>query len=187
METYTAEKTFIENPDFHQERGNALSAINYNDIDKPIIDIVENFNKLSFCFTLQCCYGHFQYYPQQNPNNFDPLPYYDPDSGSIRYRIAYMAFCLENNSQGKALCKSLAKIPEIDKDYVQFGSADWFWERNKNSFVLQVEPDRFKYKDEALLEWKEAIYIEKIKSLFFEELRTLLSEIEVQNKNKDKI
>jgi len=91
----------------------------------------------------------------------------------IRYRIAYIALCIEKSSAGAALYKSLEKIQEIDPEYVQFGSADWFWERNPSSFVLQVEPERFKYQDDALLGWQEALHIEKIRSLFFDELRAL--------------
>ncbi len=173
METFTEEKKFVDNPAFAHSRIETLSDINYNDIDKPIIDIIKKFNNLPFCFTLQCCYGHFLYNHEENPNNLNPLPAFDP--GIITYRIAYAAYCIDNNPEGRALYKSLAKIPDIDRDYIQFGSADWFWNQNKNSFVLQVEPERFKYKDEAAVEWKEALRIEKTKSLFFEEIRSLLS------------
>jgi hypothetical protein len=171
METFTLPKEFVENPLFNHERRETLSTLEINDIDEPIADIVERFNKLSFCFTLQCCYGHFLYDSQQDPNNLNALTPYDP--GMIRYRIAYMAFCIENSSDGKAFYKALAKIEEIDRDYIQFGSADWFWERNFNSFVLQVEPTRFRNEDQALLEWKEAVHIEKIRPIIFDKLRDL--------------
>jgi hypothetical protein len=39
-----------------------------------------------------------------------------------------MAFCIKNNPRGAAFREALAGIPDMDRDYVQFGSADWFWE-----------------------------------------------------------
>lgn len=171
METFTLSKEFVENPRFRQDRAETLATLDMNVIDAPIADIVERLNRLPFCFTQQCCYGHFLYGSQQDPNNLSTLSPHDP--GVIRYRIAYVALCIENGSAGAALCRSLAKIQEIDPEYVQFGSADWFWERNLNSFVLQVEPARFKYQDDCLLEWQEALHIEKIRPLFFDELRAL--------------
>lgn len=35
---------------------------------------------------------------------------------------------------------SFGAITAIEPDYLQFGSADWFWERWLNSYALQVEP-----------------------------------------------
>jgi len=37
-----------------------------------------------------------------------------------------------------------------------------------------VEPDRFKHKDTAILEFGEALYIEKIRNIFFSRLYELL-------------
>jgi len=73
-------------------------------------------------------------------------------------------------------CKALQNMQDIDKDYIQFGSADWFWERQLNSFVLQVEPTEYKYEDRALINWEKAIHIDKTRQILFKELKHLLSE-----------
>ena len=50
----------------------------------------------------------------------------------------------------------------------------WFWERQINSYALQVEPDRFKHEDRAILGYKEALKIENIRNEFFVQLKELL-------------
>jgi hypothetical protein len=71
------------------------------------------------------------------------------------------------------LLESLAKLPALDPAYIQFGSADWFWERFANSYILQVEPVDHMSKDEAILEAKEAQHVQRVRDLFFEILREL--------------
>ncbi len=112
------------------------------------MDIVAGFAAVPHCFTLQCCYGHFVCAPDQDPQSLDPIP--RGCAGSVRYRIAYIGFCLENSQRGRALCESLARVPVIDTGYIQFGSADWFWGRWVNSYALQVEPVAHQLKDEAV-------------------------------------
>jgi hypothetical protein len=73
------------------------------------------------------------------------------------------------------LRNSLAEIPLIDPAYIQFGSAGWFWKRWVNSNTLQVEPTIHKNKDEVIIGVREALHIKKIRDLFFEEMRRLLS------------
>jgi hypothetical protein len=102
-----------------------------------------------------------------------PLPT-DPILGEIDYRIAYLALCLANNHPGRALFDALAVIPSLDPDYIQFGSADWFWERHLNSYALQVEPARLMYKDHGNVDYEEALHLEKLRGLFFAEIRSLL-------------
>ncbi len=103
----------------------------------------------------------------------EPIPH--GFSGSATYRIAYVAVCLENSERGQALRQSLARIPAIDPDYIQFGSAGWFWERRVNSYALQVEPRAHMLKDEAILGPAEARHTQAVRDLFFEELRVLLA------------
>jgi hypothetical protein len=122
---------------------------------------------------LQSCYGHFLYKGQQDLYNFDPLPV-ATSIPQIEYRIAYIAFCIDNNDPGKELLADLKEITAIDTENIQFGSADWFWDRQINSYVLQVEPDRFKFQDKAILEHKEALKIESIRNMFFDELNTVI-------------
>jgi hypothetical protein len=92
----------------------------------------------------------------------------------VEYRIAYIAFCIENSALGKALFAALKGITAIDRENVQFCCAEWFWKRQINSYALQVEPDRFKHKDTAIIDFKEALHIEKIRNEFFIRLYELL-------------
>ncbi len=172
METFTYPIEPVNNPLFEKERQAAVQGINPNELDKPLVDIIGRFNKLKYVYTLQCCYGHFLYGSQSHEHNLLPLPEYDP--GMITYRIAYLAFCIRVDTEGLRLCEALMKLQDIDKHFIQFGSADWFWERCINSYVLQVEPERYKYQDIAEVDWSEARHIQKIRTLFFNELKTLI-------------
>jgi len=70
---------------------------------------------------------------------------------------------------GKQLLQDLKKITKIDPEYTQFGSADWFWRRQVNSYALQVEPERYKTEDQCRLSVQEALYVEKVRNQFFKE------------------
>ncbi len=172
METFTAARSPIENLFFDQKRKETLMSLELDNIDKPLLDMICRFNELAFSFTLQCCYGHFLYGLQKDEHNLSPLPEYDP--GNITYRIAYLAFCVKEDAAGLRFRDSLKKLQDIDRDFIQFGSSDWFWERCVNSYVLQVEPKRFKSLDTAQVSWKEALHIEKVKTLFFLEIQSLV-------------
>ena len=175
METFTELKDFVDNPHFHEQRQEYLGKLDINTIDAPIVEIVEGFAKLPYCFTLQSCYGHFVYNGQKNPSDVEPLPISD-SIDSVEYRIAYIALCVDNSEIGKALFQDLNKIPTIDPEYIQFGCAEWFWQRQVNSYVLQVEPKRHMTKDRATVGYQEALYIEKIRNQFFAQLKILLQE-----------
>lgn len=173
METFAEIKEFLENPHFQEQRQENLKQLANAEIDKPIADLIDRFSILPYCFTLQCCYGHFVYDGQDDPHNLSPLP--DTDIiGAVEYRIAYIAFCIENNDSGKKLHKDLHGITAIDPDNIQFCCAEWFWERQVNSFALQVEPGRFKDRDTAMLSYEEALHIEKTRNGFFHMLNVLL-------------
>jgi hypothetical protein len=142
-------------------------------IDKPLIELINAFNKLPYGFTLQSCYGHFVYSGQNNPQNLEPLPLSDT-IGRVEYRIAYIAFCIENSDKGREFLEVLKGIPEIDPENIQFGCAGWFWERQANSYALQVEPDRFKSEDIAIVDYREALRLEKTRNEFFVQLKVVL-------------
>ena len=74
-------------------------------IDMPIINLINGFNKLPYCFTLQSCYGHFVYNGQKDSHNLEPLPVKDTIA-KVEYRIAYIAFCIENSRLGRNGVKS---------------------------------------------------------------------------------
>lgn len=173
MKTFTKLKALAENPQYRDQRRKALSGLSDNMIDEPIIGLVNNFNKLPYCFTLQSCYGHFVYTGQEDPHNLESLPHMDAIA-EVEYRIAYVAFCVENSALGELFLEALRKIVAVDPENIQLACAEWFWERQVNSYVLQVEPDRFKFEDRALLEYGEALKIERIRNKFFVRLGALL-------------
>lgn len=163
----------MENPLFTVQKQKSLAGLSDVIIDEPIINIISSLNALHCCFTLQCCYGHFLYIGQQNKHSLDPLPRTNTIS-RVEYRIAYIAFCIENSETGRSLFDTLSNVTIINPDNIQFCSAEWFWERQVNSYALQVEPDRFKHQDKAFLDYKEALQVEQVRNAFFAHLRGLL-------------
>ena len=166
VETFTELKALAPNPHFQAQKRQALCALSDETIDGPIVDLVNGFNALACCFTLQCCYGHFIQGGQKDIHNLEPLP----DTGAIgevTYRIAYIALCIENSPSGKVLLDALKQITAMDPKCIQFGCAEWFWEKQINSYALQVEPDRFKHQDTATIGLREALHIEKIRNEMF--------------------
>jgi len=173
LETFTAPKELVANPYYQDQRQKSLLGLTDVAIDTPIIELINAFNKLPYCFTLQSCYGHFLYNDQNDSHNLEPLPITDTIA-RVEYRIAYLAFCIENSELGRSLMEALKEITVIDPENIQFCSAEWFWERQVNSYAMQVEPDRFKHEDSAILDYKEALYIEEIRNEFFDHLQELL-------------
>ena len=168
-----------KNPYYQVQRRKSLRDLTDDMIDAPILKIVNVFNKLPCCFTLQSCYGHFVYNDQNNPHNLEPLPVKDIIT-KVEYRIAYIAFCIENSLLGRELYASLKEITAIEPENIQFCCAEWFWKRQVNSYALQVEPDRFKRKDTAFVGFKEALHIEKIRNEFFIRLYELLENAQIK-------
>ncbi len=180
METFTELKELSENPHFQGQKQKALRELTDDIIDMPIVSLIKGFNKLPYCFTLQCCYGHFFYEGQKNAHNLDPLPAKESIE-KVEYRIAYIALCIENSPLGRGLFELFKGIIDINPENIQYGCAEWFWNRQINSYALQVEPDRFKREDSAILDFREALHIEKIRDTFFIQLNKLLENL------KDKI
>ena len=172
METFTEPKELVINPHYQDQRKNILAGLSDEMIDAPIIDLINGFNKMSYCFSMQSCYGHFVYNDQKDPYNFEPLPISDTID-RVEYRIAYICLCIENSDLGKRLLEALNEITAIDPENIQFCCAEWFWRRQINSYALQVQPDRFKHKDQAKLDYREALHIEKIRNEFFIQLQEI--------------
>ena len=173
METFTELKKLAQNPYYQNQRQKNLAGLNDSLIDAPIIDLINGFNKLPFCFTMQSCYGHFIYNNQIDPYNLEPLPIADTIA-KVDYRMAYICFCIENSVLGRDLFENLNEITAIDPENIQFCCADWFWKRQVNSYALQIQPDRFKHKDSSVVDYREALQIEKIRNEFFVQLQELL-------------
>ena len=173
METFTEPKALVENQHYQEQRQKSLAGLHDGMIDKPIIELINGFNKLPYCFTLQCCYGHFIYSDQNDLHNLEPLPLTDTIP-RVEYRIAYSALCIENSDWGRMFFDALKRIADSEPENIQFCCAEWFWKKQVNSYALQVEPDRFKFEDKAILDYKEALKIEKIRNEFFVQLKELL-------------
>jgi hypothetical protein len=173
METFEPPRSILANSRFAEQKRAAVRDMVQADIDAPIVDLIRSFNHLPHCFTLQSCFGHFTWLPDQDTHNVEPLPAGDLDV-PVRYRIAYLAFCLDDGTERCAMMSKLRDVTCIDPEYVQFGCADWFWTRQINSYVLQVEPLRFEHRDEAILGFPEARRIEQVRNRFFEVLRSIV-------------
>jgi hypothetical protein len=176
LETFAPPRPLADHADFRRHRQRCLAGLSDAMVDTPIISIIKQFNALPFCFTLQCCYGHFVLPGERNHRTLDSLPALGTDT-DVLYRIAYVAFCIENGRRGRRLLTDLQSIVGIDPPNIQFGSADWFWERQVNSFVLQVEPERFRFKDSVMLAYAEALHIEKTRNAFFARLDAILQRV----------
>ena len=173
METFTEPKDLVENPFYYAQRQKSLVGLAHVIIDAPINDLIRAMNRLPHCFTLQSCYGHFLYKGQDDPGSIDSLPMTDSIT-TVEYRIAYIAFCIENSTSGRKLFEDIERITGLDPRNIQFGSAEWFWRRQVNSYALQVEPERFRHEDKAILDYSEALGIERLRNEFFTLLNTLL-------------
>jgi hypothetical protein len=172
VETFAEPRPFVENRRYARDREDVLGRLDPRTLDAPVADLVARLNILPFCFTLQSCYGHFISRPDQADRSLDRVP--GEDRGRVRYRIAYLALCLENSPAGRELHELLRQTAARDPEYVQFGSADWFWERHANSYALQVEPRRHARRDEVLLDHEEALQVQEHRDRLFQELTRLV-------------
>jgi hypothetical protein len=173
LETFTGLKPFVSDPHYHERRRASLDALDCSSIDEPMLALVKRFAKVPYCFTLQSCYGHFLFGDQKDPKSTMRLPV----SGArtcVDYRVAYLALCIQNTAPGRTLFQELRALASIDPEYVQFGCAGWFWRGQVNSYVLQVEPERHKTKDQAFIPHEEALYVQEIRDQIFSELHRVV-------------
>lgn len=173
LETYVAAKGLVRNPHFHTQRQKAISGLRQAQIDEPILDLITKFANLTYCFTLQSCFGHFLLDDPSDAQNIEPLPRLDQEI-DIQYRIAYIAVCVQDNQPGRLLLDDLSELCLVDPQNIQYGCAEWFWERQVNSYVVQVEPERHKTKDRCVIRYQEALYLEVVRNQFFDNLNKLL-------------
>ena len=174
METFTPPRPLVENPSFEEQRRAALAGLENARLDPPLTALVAAFNRLGCCFTLQSCWGHFLYPGQSDPRNLARLP--TPGKvESVEYRIAYLAVCVDNAPGGRAVLNKLRRVVRIDPGFIQFGSADWFWARQVNSYALQLMPARFRDRDRARLDLAEARKVERLRAPMFDRLEQLLA------------
>lgn len=178
METFTPPRPFVPHPDFERDRRRSLhdlkQEIDKNAIDLPLLPLMQECMKVPHWFTLQCCYGHFVHAREPDPENLVPISRYTREVGRIEYRIAYLAFCIEDSPAGHALYPELERIAGLDPAFIQFGSADWFWNQMPNTYCLQLEPERMRDADSGDVTWEEAIRIEELRGPFFERLMEIV-------------
>lgn len=125
METYTPPKPFEEYPGFKAERQRVLNSLDKTQIDKPIAGLIEDLNTLPYLFSLQCCYGHFLATDGEEIFEFDV----GNSNSKVEYRLAYLAFCIENSLAGKIFAQQLEEISlAVGWGMVQFCSAQWLWD-----------------------------------------------------------
>jgi hypothetical protein len=168
MRTFALARDLVPDPHYADRRDQAMAALSLQTIDAPIRHVIGAFARLDICFTLQSCRGHFLHAEQNDPHNLEPLPAHDV--GTVKYRIAYLAVCIQQSPGGMRLRSLLQGIPEIDPEYVQFGSPQWFWQRHPNSYALQVEPERFKNRDVAVMDHQEALHVMRVRDCFFDRI-----------------
>lgn len=160
---------------FAQKRAGALKHLRMSHIDPPIRDIVKSFKGIRACFTLQCCHGHIIHQkPGSGKSAFKDPASRPPVSGL--YQLAYVALVLENSLPGRELYRGLADISGPDEDFIQFGSADWFWETKEfcNSYVIQVCPRRFRHLDRFKMDAGEARRWLAARAFLFKALRKMV-------------
>ncbi len=178
METYTTVKPLVLNPGYTAGRKSALEqlqvAIQDGHIDPPLTDLLTTIATLPFCYTLQSCYGHFVHEKQKNDQNLEPLAPYAATIPEVTWRIAYMAFCIENSRGGRAFCSALRELSTIDPRNIQFGCADWFWDQAVNSYVIQVSPERFMYQDRMVIPMNEALLVEHVRNVLYRQFHELI-------------
>jgi hypothetical protein len=174
METFTRPRPLTDNPRFAEQRRAALAGLGGARLDPPLSGLVAAFNRLHCCFTLQSCRGHFLHAGQRDPRNLAPLP---PPGRveQVEYRIAYLAVCIDNAPGGRTLLAELRRVADSDPGRIQFGSADWFWARQVNSYVIQLMPERFRDQDRARLDLAEARTVERLRAEMFDRLERLVA------------
>jgi hypothetical protein len=184
METFTPPRPFITHQDYRRDRERTLQNLSQeilkNAIDPPLLPLVQECISIPHCFTLQCCYGHFVHRLAPDLENLVPISSIREPVGPIRYRIAYLVLCIENSRNGRSLYHDLAGMTEMDLMFIQFGSADWFWDQMPNTYCIQLEPERLKEEDSGLVSWEEALRIEELRTPFFAELVNIMHRHRVQ-------
>ena len=142
MQTFTAEKPLVENPDSEQQRAEHPSSFRSCPRRRKSIPRSAPFSRFMaapHCFTIQSCYGHFVHEQEPDIRNTARL---EPCAGCItrvEYRLACMAFVVRNGGAGQSFLRDLRGMPALEPGNVQFGCAEWFWARQVNSCVVQVE------------------------------------------------
>ncbi len=172
METFINPKKMIEDDSFSEKRRRTLGKLHISAIDPQIRDIIKGIEAVPYCYTVQSCHGHIivESPDRSQVKRIDPESAL-PDNGL--YQIAYLALVLENSESGRSLYQSMVDISLLDNDFIQFGSAEWFWKNQGfcNSYVIQVAPYRFRHLDRFNMSGAEAQKWLNSRELFLNEVK----------------
>jgi hypothetical protein len=188
MDTFTEAKPFQPHADYAADRKRTLRElereITRGSIDLPLLPMIRECMQIPHCFTVQCCCGHFVHDLEPDPENLSRPSQYAGTAESLRYRVAYLAVCIREDKRGRELFADLQALATQEPGYIQFGSADWFWNRMVNTYCIQLEPERMKELDSGMVSLSEARTLEEIRTVFFDSLagiirkhRSLLPEV----------
>ncbi len=176
METFCAAKDLRENPGFAQKKQRSLRELDPGILDPEMKDLVVACNQIPHCYTLQSCSGHIVIPRDAPPEDWQRLPVTEPP-GKAMYQLAYLALVVRDDADGRGLLDGLAAIATTNPDFIQMGSADWFWKEQGqvNSYVLQVSPQRFQHQDHFEMQCEEAFLWLAARGEFMAGLGDLLS------------
>lgn len=178
MKTFTEAKPMVVDHDYQMRRARSSreleAAFESGSIDAPISELVKRISRIPYCFTLQSCYGHFVFRDGTEEHSMKRISQDMGEGTTVRYRVAYMAFCLQDGQSGVELLDDLKAVHDVDPDYIQFGSADWFWNICVNTYVLQAEPERWRSEDYIDIDASEALRIETARDLLYSELEAVI-------------
>ena len=177
METFAGPKPFVDNPEYERNRCVALetlrSLIATGRIDPHLVDLMTLFSRVSHCYTIQSCFGHFVHERESDEHTTARLAPYQGMVSTVFYRIAYLAFVLEKSENGFVLCRDLRTLALQNPGYIQFGSAGWFWEQSVNTCQIQVAMEQEKEKDSFWVTYDEALQLENVRDLLIHDIATI--------------
>jgi hypothetical protein len=179
VKTFTEAKPMVADHGYASRRKHSLTelkaAFESESIDAPIARLIKRISRIPHCFTLQSCYGHFSLQDGGAEEYSVRLIRRGLEGArTVRYRIAYIAFCVQNVRSGTALLDDMRVVPDLDPEYIQFGSADWFWNSCVNTYVLQAEPERCRFEDSIEVGVAEAERIENARDRMYSELEMIV-------------
>ena len=178
MNTFTPARPFTRHPGYCSDREHAHRELEEEmrkgSIDPPLLPLIRECIPIRHCYTVQCCFGHFVHDFEPETENIVPLSLYTGKIEKVRYRIAYFALCLEDTSCGRRMYHDLEALAASNPDYIQFGCADWFWERMVNTYIIQLEPERLRAEDNGMIPMEEALHIEELREEFYGRLAGII-------------
>jgi len=172
MQTYMKARPVEDNDTFEAQRSDALAALDLSAMDEPMVSLVESLNRLPHCFTLQCCFGHFVAAGDTDTRTLAPPP--PMGKTPMEYRVAYVAICIRDDEHGRGLLDRIHELRDLDPKYIQVGSADWFWERQVNSYIIQVGPKRMRKHDAMTLDGKELRHVSHVRTQLWRRFAALV-------------